>query len=627
MNLIGQFITSLLFAAACWGAGGLILRRWMPDEWPASIRRFIYFAAGNVIFSYLLMVLSVAGWLSWFSPKYLLDLGIVAVVVLGFIERKKRKEKLDSQPIDGLTLAGAILFALPAGLVALAPPYMRDTLVYHLAAPRAYLDAGGLVDIPGNFFFAFPKGQEMLQMLLLDAYGDRAAQLFGVWQQLAAVLGIYALISWRFDKVTALVCALGYASVPTAVYFSGGGYVEPAIALALVAAIIALVTFSKSPKPALAVLAGLFVGWLVAIKYTGLLYGGLLGLLLVVQLRKKKPGRVASLTTIFTLATLPGFFWLVRNWLVVDNPVFPFAFNFFGGAGWDGQRALAYKMYMQSYGMGRGLLDTLLLPIRLFFSGQFHSMQFDGVLDPFAFLIFVFAVVALFLSMRRKIDSPRLAGLGWATLAFAAFFVFGTQQARFFLPTHLLLCLLAAPAVELTVVEINKRRSRQAIGIIVLVLMMSIGLFETGRVLSRDQLFIYWSGDRNEAQFLRTKLQPYTAIEYINQNTPEAAKVLCAMTGNYRYYLHRKHVADSFIEDFTIKRLLDEGGDADGFFKRLTDEGYTHLLFNQRLLSKSLTQIQVRNFAAAINEHMNLLFRDGDLIVALIRQGAQGRAP
>ena len=83
----------------------------------------------------------------------------------------------------------------------------------------------------------------------------------------------------------------------------------------------------------------------------------------------------------FALAALPGLCWMVWNWVItLGNPVYPMAWSIFGGRGWDESWSRAMTLYYDLYGVGKDPLDCLLLPWRLAFSGQFYSVQFDGVI-------------------------------------------------------------------------------------------------------------------------------------------------------------------------------------------------------------------------------------------------------
>ena len=132
------------------------------------------------------------------------------------------------------------LFLLPAVLQAAAPPYIRDSLVYHLLCPKEYLKVGRLVHINGNIFSAFPKGHEVLMTLLLSIGGDRAAQGFSILQQAAAIGELYALTHLMAGPLPAALCTIGYATAPPVMYFTGCGYVEPALVMTLGASLLVL---------------------------------------------------------------------------------------------------------------------------------------------------------------------------------------------------------------------------------------------------------------------------------------------------------------------------------------------------------------------------------------------------
>ena len=51
-----------------------------------------------------------------------------------------------------ITLSILILLALS---LALAPAFGTDALVYHLAVPKAFLEAGGIVNLPNNIYSFF----------------------------------------------------------------------------------------------------------------------------------------------------------------------------------------------------------------------------------------------------------------------------------------------------------------------------------------------------------------------------------------------------------------------------------------------------------------------------------------
>lgn len=592
MNLVGQAAFAFVFALLCWGAGGFLLHRFLPRDLPPLGRLVVNFAAGNVIFSYVITALGIAGLI---AIDFLIGLlALAGLLTIWHLRKYWRSGPPPARPAwTDLTLALVFLvFSVPAVLIALAPPFMRDTLVYHLAMPKNYIATHALTYTFENFYSAFPKGYEMLLTLLLNLAGDRAAQLFSVFQELAAVFGIYVLVAAKYEKITALICAIGYATIPTAVYYSGCGYVEPSIALALVSTLLLLSAYARQPSGALAFLCGLPAGWLMSLKYTGVLYLGLLGLVLAYALRQEKPKRAVGQLGLYLLAALPGTFWMARNWVVLGNPVYPLAYDIFGGRGWDAERALTYQLFFHNYGMGHAPLDYLLVPYRASFFGFFNSIRFDGYMGPFMFLFLGLSILVPLLRHKQRTDDGPVPGLGYALLAAVAFFIFGTQQVRFYLPAQLLACVYAAPVVAAVV-----SRGRQ-IRIVPPGLALIVGaiLLLNGWVLWMEstKLACYRPllGLETAPAFLAREAPGFPAIDYLNTHTPPNAKVLCVWTGNYGYYFNRAFVADALVENITLKKFLDAAQDGADLDTRLRGAGFTHLLVNFQYLNETLSEGQ-----------------------------------
>ena len=616
MYAVEQILAACFFAVLCWGVGARVWSRAVSQIGAELPRWVVEFAAGAILFSYILTLLGVCGQLT--RPVFLFLL-LLSCLAFPWREARRRWRKIGPRPTGPalLTMAALIVFYFPSALMALAPPFVRDTLVYHLALPKAYLAAGKLVFLSGNFFAAYPKGQEMILTLLLGLFGEGAAQFFSVVQQLAVTAGIYGLIRSRHGGWPAAVGALGYATLPAAAYFSGCAYVEPAVVLALVAGLIALAG-DEGPHPATAALAGWFGGWSIALKYNGALYAALLGAMLLWQIRRRERQWLVRCAAMFAIAAMPGLFWNVRNWLAFGNPVYPFAYAIFGGPGWDSARAQACSIFLRDhYGMGRSVLDYLLIPWRLSFLGRFDSMQFDGYLGPFVLLFVVFGLASAV--ARRREDRPLLPGLGAAILAAIAFFVFGTQQARFYLPAHAMLAVYGAPVFARFCAWGKGRPARSG-----------ALLFALFAVLVWNAVFWYAEAQKlgfyrpvfrleSRAQFLARQVPGYPAIEYIN-TTPPSARVLAAMTGNYGYYLDRFCRFDAFIEDYTLRSFLEASVSAEDAAARIKKAGYSYLFLNAAPLAKSLPPPLWDRLRQMIAEHGRAAFENGNFVVIEMRK-------
>ena len=85
--------------------------------------------------------------------------------------------------------------------LALAPAFATDALVYHLAVPKAFLQAGGLVNLPDNIYSFFPQQIEMLYLFALALGSDSLAQLSGLGVVFLLLFALWNTPSKRLEKV------------------------------------------------------------------------------------------------------------------------------------------------------------------------------------------------------------------------------------------------------------------------------------------------------------------------------------------------------------------------------------------------------------------------------------------
>jgi hypothetical protein len=642
MNLLWQSVCAIAFGAACWAVGDFIRKRFIDEKFvmPTLARHTLAFTTGNVTFSYILTAFGFAGF--FIAPvlwvTFLIGIGLaVWRIALEFkkpptpssfpfgheISKEQREET--SAFIFLIVIVG--LFLLPAILQAAAPPYVRDSLVYHLFCPKEYLKAGRLVYIEGNIFSAFPKGHEVLMTLLLAITGDRAAQGFSILQQAAAISGLYSLTRLIVRPWPAALCTLGYATVPPVIYFTGCGYVEPALLMTFGSTLLALAFFlkfyKKSPMPEgisirTITFIGFLSGWMPALKYSGLVYLGLIGLILFWIQRRTPIKKALSIIGAFILAAMPGLCWMGWNWVTLDNPVYPMAYFLFGGRGWNSSRALSMSLYFDTFGMGRSLSDYLLLPWRLAFSGRFDSILFDGAIGP-ALPIFLFLVVVSVVPIiRRKLAGGILKEIGFMFVVSASFFVFGTQQARFWLVSQMLACVYAAPIVESIVSLARKRRVIKIVLFFIVIFSLAWNMLYLGKQLLRIGYYRPVLGMELEHNFLIRKVPGYPALEYINQNLPEHSRSLCVWTGAYGYYINRQYYSDTFIEDFTLKSFINGSKNGKELSKRLSEAGFTHLFILLPLLERNMKKEQHEIFGDFLKNGALEIFRYQDYSVLAI---------
>jgi hypothetical protein len=346
-----------------------------------------------------------------------------------------------------------------------------------------------------------------------------------------------------------------------------------------------------------------------ALKYNGLIYLGLIGLILLWRYRRVSSKKALNVIGVFSLSASPGLCWMIWNWLTLGNPVFPMAWFIFDGRGWDETRAFAMSQYFDIYGMGRNLLDYLVLPWRLAFSGRFDTVRFDGAIGPFLIIILFLAIVSLIQLIRQRLIDGMTKEIGFMSLVSTAFFVFGTQQVRFWLPSQMLACAFVAPIVGLIVDSTHSRRMLKIFLILIVIASLSWNIWFLGKqfltvgyyrpVLEREQ----------EKDFLARKVPGYPALEFINQNLTSGSYLLCVWTGTYGYYLNRKYYSDTFIEDITLKEFIHASMNGKDLSKKLTQAGFTHLFLNFSILEKNMGQTELIILGDFLRQETRELFR------------------
>jgi hypothetical protein len=265
--------------------------------------------------------------------------------------------------------------------------------------------------------------------------------------------------------------------------------------------------------------------------------------------------------------------------------------------------------------MGRNLLDYLLLPWRLAFSGRFDTIRFDGAIGPFLILAGILAAVSGIRLVWGRLIGSTLIPIGFMLVISAAFFVFGTQQVRFWLPSQMLACAFAAPSVEFMVSWTKRKHAIRGVLLLALIASLAWNVWFLGQQFLKIGYYKPVLGMEQDKDFLIRKVPGYKALEFINQNLPLRSHVLCVWTGSYGYYLDRKYYSDTFIEDITLKQFIHESANGEELSRRLVQAGFTHLFLNNAILEKNIDQTECGIFNEFFSKETCELFRDQNFLV------------
>ena len=363
-----------------------------------------------------------------------------------------------------------------------------------------------------------------------------------------------------------------FVSIPSVFAISHAAYNDLFVTFFTLAAIYSFFRWSGDRLSAWLILCGLFSGSAAACKYTALLLTplGCLGILwLAYRSGNGAKETLRRLALYFAAAIIAGSPFYLKSWLMTGNPFYPFFYGIFGGRGWDGDQARLYDLFIQSLGMGRSILDYLLLPWNLSLRAKMDSPQFDGILGP------IFLLTLPFLAGIRHWETPVRVVLVYALLTFL-FWVSSAQQIRYLIPLFAVLALVTGAIL-------TRYRSRKRIFVLLLCLVAGSLAFN-GYHIVRDFMKISplraAAGIESRDEFLTRTLPPYRMYRFVNWNLPPDARVFLLYMKNYTFLCDRDCYADSMFEAHTLQTILQEESSADEVRNRLKAMGFTHLLYD-----------------------------------------------
>jgi hypothetical protein len=281
---------------------------------------------------------------------------------------------------------------------ALAPEGSPDGSSYHLAFVNSYLRAHGFERITTNMYAALSQGIEMLFVPAFAIGKHSAAALLHFVFLMALALAIFAY-GRRIGKPWAGVAAafLVYAS-PVVGIDATSAYIDVAVAAVVFSVFYWLEIWDETRAENALIPVGLLAGFAYAAKYTAavvLVYA--LGFVLW-RSRSLKPAlKLAALSAAMILP------WMVKDWIVVGNPVAPFANQIFRNPNFHVITIQQWADYMGRY----DVQNLWTLPLEVTVRGQ----KTQGLIGP------VFLLAPLSLLSLRFASGRRLLAAGVLLLA------------------------------------------------------------------------------------------------------------------------------------------------------------------------------------------------------------------
>jgi hypothetical protein len=431
----------------------------------------------------------------------------------------------------------------------LAPETSPDGAGYHLGLVARYVRERGFSRITDHMYAMLSQGVEMLFVMAFALGRHSAAKMVHFAFLAASVWGLLAM-GRRFGMAPASATAAAFYAVSPVVGADGTcAYIDCALAFVLFLLVHLLLIGAEELWPAV----GLLAGFAFAIKYTAFLA---VPLVLVWLWRR----RGAAWWRVALPAAVMAVPWLVKNAIIVGNPVAPFFNSVFENPYVHVSFERLYAFYMRHYGglAEKNWTDYLRFPWEVAVSGG----HLQGLLGPL-FLGAPLGLAALRSKLGRRVWMAAVVfGLPWLANA-------GT---RFLIPALVWISLAMAMAIW------QLPRAPAAALSALLVAGHAVGSWPT--VIDKWNKQLPWTlgeapwraalGIEPEEQYLKRVMPTYSLSRLLDEKVPAGRRVF-APEGVAEAYTSREvlisyqcakcevlmdHLLTPVIEDFGPVRNL-----------------------------------------------------------------------
>lgn len=415
-----------------------------------------------------LLGLGVAGWLTFpighlpgglrWGIWVIVAMGIAGLGVLAF-EARKTSWRINLPKDWRLIMLGLLLLSLFGALVGvLGPSDLQDwdSLAYHLAVPKLWLQAGQIEYVPFIHQSNFPFVVDNLYIWGLAWGGEQGAKTFTLAYSVFGAISLFGIARSTYGEKAAWWTALVFSTIPVVLWESGTAYIDVAHGVWSGLAVLLLSIYtSKNNDIRILAISAICLGFSLATKYTGVQIALAVGtvLLLAGILDKRLASGVKNCALLAAFVLMIAAPWFIRNLLSTGNPVYPFYYEAFDGRNWDQWRADIYRNEQLSFGVGRAdgqlnigefphaVLGLAYQPGRYVNPGQSEGNGFPtgaiGVVGMGALLLWLASGRA------RRFEMLVVTGVG---VCFILWF-FLSQQSRYAANMAVPLCVLAGGAI------------------------------------------------------------------------------------------------------------------------------------------------------------------------------------
>ena len=515
---------------------------------------------------------------------------------------------MNSKTIDNIVnlLLCIIIFAFLCleVILNLTPPISRDALIHHLAVPKLWLTHGAFYEIPWADFSYFPMNIDLLYLIPLYFNNDIVPKFIHFAFGIGTGLLVYCYLKNRLSKNWGLLGFLIFFSTPVIIRLSTTAYVDLGMTFFTTASILAFVRWRDDNYIGTKwlVLSAVCMGLAAGSKYNTLIAWLFLNLMMVFYYSRDTERGLPSLgygVVFFAVTLLVVSPWFIKNYILMGNPIYPLFDQFFRFLHHTGEKVASIAPIAESRWtsnifqrreiiFGESFLETLFIPLRIFFQGKDDSVQyFDGSLNPILIIMLPFAFI------NRDLNRDKMIFMLFTLFFFFTAYFLTVIRIRYILPVVPFLAILSVIGIKNVIEWTGKKSSavRRA-GLIVVsavtVILISLNVLYMKDYFNTIRPVKYILNQETRDEFLTRHVRSYPAMKYINENLPDNVGIFLMFLGRRGYYLDRPYYHEKSFGMNTINGMVKASANKQDFRTYLQSLNYTHILMRTELFNKYL---------------------------------------
>lgn len=512
---IFKFFLEILCMIFLWIILGYPLVKKIMPSIKVDEKGYYSFAVGITIYGFCAFILGICGIL---TPLILvISIGIILLsgyYALYITTNSVKKQHLKflirrKYPINIVLLMILILaIFIGLGILATLPPMGADDGGWHLYLPKIFSQTGKIEVIENALNPAYDIFMEVIYTTLfwIDNTG-RLCQVLEFCFFIASLIVLVSEAKKAYDIKVGILAVILISSCTLILWQTRNAYIDQAYTFYSLLSIFACRNYLLSDDINWVIFSGIFLGTSSTIKYNGLFFCLIIGLIVLVKaikLKKVKP--LIALTSTAAFICVPNYFF---NWIKTGNPVFPYFPEIFPSQVWPADRYIDFFGRMNdAYGVEKTFVNFLKLPILI--TKNMELFVAEGYINP---VIWGLLLCSVAYSLHRR--EKNILFFDFISVMFLLYWFIGSQQLRYL---AIICFIVAIPCGYICNRFINIFKNKYIKEIVYSGI--CIGMLCVPYIYLQENLVSinnYPNTKEETDTYLMNCMYPYEAIDYLNE--------------------------------------------------------------------------------------------------------------